>query len=98
CRKDDFKKIQDRDAYLNRKFLYKPSIIQNLIVTPIPLLQNSATDQILIQNYVLVDNLILLDDIFLSPIQNMPSNNLLQNDTEWFDNMEDKYNINTDKK
>ncbi|CAG8621990.1 28816_t:CDS:2, partial [Racocetra persica] len=65
---------------------------------PIPLPQNSATDQILIQNHVPVDDLILLDDISLSLIQNMPSNNLPQNDTEWFDNIEDKYNISTDEK
>ncbi|CAG8698791.1 35569_t:CDS:1, partial [Racocetra persica] len=36
------------------------------------------------------------------PIQNISSDNvssnLPQNDTEWFDNIEDKYNINTDKK
>src|SRR5260364_278230 len=98
CGKDDFKKTRDRDAYLNRKFLCKPSNIQNPIVAPIPLSQNSATDQIPIQNHVPVDDLILLNDTPLLPIQNMPSNNHLQNDTEWFDNMENKYNINADKK
>ncbi|CAG8799891.1 27136_t:CDS:2, partial [Racocetra persica] len=47
------------------------------------LLQNPAANQIPTQTYVPVDNVSL---------------NLPQNDTEWFDNIEDKYNINTDKK
>ncbi|CAG8468425.1 2010_t:CDS:10 [Cetraspora pellucida] len=55
CGKDDFKKTQDRDAYLNHKFLYKSSNIQNLIVASILLQQNLATDQILTQTYVSID-------------------------------------------
>ncbi|CAG8772761.1 20239_t:CDS:1, partial [Racocetra persica] len=58
---------------------------------PTPLPQNSATDQILIQNHVPVDDLIQLDDTLSSSIQNI-SPDLLQNDTEWFDNIEDRYN------
>ncbi|CAG8801797.1 13549_t:CDS:1, partial [Racocetra persica] len=64
-----------------------------------PLQQNSATDQISIQTHIPVGNLIQLDNIPL-PIQSSDNifSNLLQNDTEWFDNMEDKYNTNTDEK
>ncbi|CAG8736459.1 5262_t:CDS:2, partial [Racocetra persica] len=64
---------------------------------PTPLSQNSATDQILIQNYIPVDDLIQLDNTPSLPIQNI-SSDLPQNDTEWFDNMEDRYNTSTDEK
>src|SRR6185312_3854400 len=93
-------KTRDRDAHLNRKFPCKSSNTQNPIVAPIPLQQNSATDQILTQTYIPVGDLIQLDDTPSSPIQSSDniSSNLPQNDTEWFDNMEDKYNANTDEK
>ncbi|CAG8718424.1 3051_t:CDS:1, partial [Racocetra persica] len=101
CGKDDFKKTRDRDAHLNRKFSCILKIL-NPITTPIVLLQNPATNQIPTQTYVPVDDLIQLDSTPSSSIQNISSDNvssnLPQNDTEWFDNMKDKYNINTDKK
>ena len=109
CGKNDFKKTRNRDAHINRKFPCKPSNTQNLIVAPgckasptsqTPLQQNSATDQILIQTHVPVGDLIQLDNILSLPIQSLDnvSSNLPQNYTEWFDNMEDKYNTNTDEK
>ncbi|CAG8833112.1 17030_t:CDS:2, partial [Cetraspora pellucida] len=87
CGKDDFKKTRDRDAYLNHKFLCKPSNIQNPIVAPDTkclasqtlLLQNPATNQISTQTYVPVDDLIQLDDTLLSPIQNISSDNVSSN-------------------
>src|SRR6185312_535107 len=102
-------KTRDRDAHLNRKFPCKSSNTQNPIVAPIPLQQNSATDQILTQTYIPVGDLIQLDDTPSSPIQSSDNvssrklsfeslTHLPQNDTEWFDNMEDKYNANTDEK
>ncbi|RIB00420.1 hypothetical protein C2G38_2234367, partial [Gigaspora rosea] len=69
CGKNDFKKTRDRDTHLNRKFPCKPSNTQNLIIAPIPLQQNSATDQISIQTHVLVGDLIQLDNIPSLPIQ-----------------------------
>jgi len=68
CGKNDFKKTRDRDAHLNRKFPCKSSNTQNPIVAPIPLQQNSATDQILTQTYIPVGDLIQLDDTPSSPI------------------------------
>ncbi|CAG8702460.1 21746_t:CDS:1, partial [Racocetra persica] len=47
-------------------------------------------------------DLIQLDDASLSPTQNISSDNvssnLPQNNIEWFDNIEDRYNANTDEK
>ena len=57
CRKD-FPKLAKLRIHLEQKNLCKPSNTQNPIVAPTPLLQNSAIDQILIQNHVPVDNLI----------------------------------------
>ncbi|CAG8492072.1 6627_t:CDS:2 [Scutellospora calospora] len=110
CGKDNFKKTRDRDAHLNRKFPCKPSNIQNPIVAPdtkypasqTPLLQNPTTNQISTQTYISVGDLIQLDDTLSSPIQNISSDNvssnLPQNDIEWFDNMEKRYNASTDEK
>ncbi|CAG8831902.1 21229_t:CDS:1, partial [Racocetra persica] len=76
CEKDDFKKTQDQDAYLNCKFLYKSSNIQSPVTAPIALPQNPDIVQILVQIHVLIGNLILLaeqaplmlDNTPLSPI------------------------------
>ncbi|CAG8850317.1 14930_t:CDS:1, partial [Racocetra persica] len=86
--------------HLERKNPCKPSNAQNPIVAPTPLLQNPATNQIPTQTYITVGDLIQLDGTPSSPIQSSDniSSNLSQNDTEWFDNMEDKYNTNTDEK
>ncbi|CAG8793649.1 26053_t:CDS:1, partial [Racocetra persica] len=49
-----------------------------------------------------VSDLIQLDDASLLPTQNISSDNIFsnlpQNDIEWFDNMEDRYNASTDEK
>ena len=87
----DFPKLAKLRIHLERK---------NPCKLNIPLQQNSAIDQIPIQTHVPIGNLIQLDDIPLLSIQSSDNvfSNLPQNDTEWFDNMEDKYNTNTDEK
>ena len=102
----DFPKLAKLRIYLEQKNPCKLNI-PNSITTPLQ--QNLATDQISIQTYVPIGNLIQLDDIPLLSIQSSDNASLRkhsfefltylsQNDTEWFDNMEDKYNTNTDEK
>ncbi|CAG8475523.1 11073_t:CDS:2, partial [Scutellospora calospora] len=81
---------------------YGKNFLKLAKLPPTPLLQNPTTNQIPTQTYVLVGDLIQLDGTPSSPIQNIFSNNvssnLPQNDTEWFDNMEDRYNASIDEK
>ncbi|CAG8813265.1 16186_t:CDS:2, partial [Cetraspora pellucida] len=79
----DFPKLAKLRIHLKRKNPCKLNIPNSITIL---LQQNLATDQIPTQTYIPVGNLIQLNNTPSSPIQ------------KWLDNMEDKYNTNTDEK